>query len=276
MNHHLFDYPPQICTGTIIYVGHTIHETRCGCTHVITPRIYAYNLPPSNRIIQRRYYNDVIRRNQVLRRWPDGLEEGQIELSNDTNYIKRVTECLLNVAMHHPVITPLVISPVIVDGQRFASNSYDDSIGHRPFSLPLFFYSNESNKKQKGVGKPRTESTMGMYVYMYVWVCVYAQPRWFTFRWRGEYSFSPPWKWTPGKNGRVINVPRVKHARLFHPDELLPGYASPPPPCYGPCVVMSTTRYTYRTLAEPRLLRRCLTTDQRSTKIGLGQIESLV
>lgn len=110
--------------------------------------------PPRTVIIQRRYYNDVIRRNQV-RRWPDGLEEGQIELSNDTNYIKRVTECLLNVAMHHPVITPLVISPVIVDGQRFARN---DSVRRRQLdrsssllsSSLSFLYSNESNKKTKG------------------------------------------------------------------------------------------------------------------------------
>lgn len=52
-----------------------------------------------------------------------------------------------------------------------------DSIGHRPPSLPLFFsfifYSNESNKKQKGVGKPRIEGGIyGICIYVYTYMVV--------------------------------------------------------------------------------------------------------
>lgn len=164
-----------------------------GRVHTLPRRLYAYNLSlPSNEgegIIQRRHYNDVIRRNQV--RWaraskrPDRtVQRHELHQTGNGMPIKRGDASSSNYTACN-FSRDRWRSKIGRDGGRVTPEmtSYD-SIGHRPPSLPLFFsfifYSNESNKKQKGVGKPRIEGGIYgicIYVYIHIWwwfVCTVA------------------------------------------------------------------------------------------------------
>lgn len=196
-----------------------------GRVHTLPRRLYAYNLSlPSNEgegIIQRRHYNDVIRRNQV--RWaraskrPDRtVQRHELHQTGNGMPIKRGDASSSNYTACN-FSRDRWRSKIGREGGRVKWLRMTRSVIVLPPSLSfslLFFTPTKAIKNKRVLVNRESKVGYMVYVYMYIYIYgggLYAQsrwPRWFTFRWRDEYSFSPSWKWTSGKNGRVINVPR--------------------------------------------------------------------